>query len=232
MLIADFNRPVILLNISNWLDGARYMQLHTTLTSPYGRLARIAVIEHDLTADVEVLPARTREVGSPYYQINPSGRVPFLVLDDGRTFEGSQLICAYFDAIGRGPALMHPESQDDWAYGRLQSQAMSLLDGLAVLGRELKRPKGDRSAIIIAHEQARADRLADVWEGHMENTILTDPILTGPLNMVQMILVCAMDSAESYAGRSIRTNRPALSAWHSDLRGRPSINSTKPDGNG
>ena len=129
------------------------MKLYTTLTSPYGRLARIAVIEHGLTADVEVLPARTREVGSPYYQINPSGRVPFLVLDDGRTFEDSQLICAYFDAIGHGPALIRPASQDDWAYGRLQAQALSLLDGLSVLGRELKRPEADRSATIIAHEE-------------------------------------------------------------------------------
>jgi hypothetical protein len=57
------------------------MQLYVTYGSPYARLARIIVIEKALEDRVEIIEAKTRTPGSPYYQINPSGRVPYLVDD-------------------------------------------------------------------------------------------------------------------------------------------------------
>jgi glutathione S-transferase len=55
------------------------MKLYVTYTSPYARLARIVVVEKKLEGRVEILQAKTRTAGSPYYQINPSGRVPYLM---------------------------------------------------------------------------------------------------------------------------------------------------------
>ena len=49
---------------------------------------------------VEIVQAKTRTPGSPYYQINPSGRVPYLVDDDGAGMEDSQLICASVQSPG------------------------------------------------------------------------------------------------------------------------------------
>jgi len=69
------------------------MKLYVTYTSPYARLARIVVVEKGLQGRVQILEAKTRTVGSPYYQINPSGRVPYLVDDAGLGMEDSQLIC-------------------------------------------------------------------------------------------------------------------------------------------
>jgi len=54
------------------------MKLYVTYTSPYARLARILVLEKGLGDRVEITEAKTRTAGSPYYQINPSGRVPYL----------------------------------------------------------------------------------------------------------------------------------------------------------
>jgi glutathione S-transferase len=71
------------------------MKLYVTHTSPYARLARIVVIEKALEDRIEIIEAKTRTAGSPYYQINPSGRVPYLVDDAGLGMEDSQLICAY-----------------------------------------------------------------------------------------------------------------------------------------
>ena len=79
------------------------MQLYVTLTSPYARLARILVIEKGLTQRVAIIEAKTRTVGSPYYAINPSGRVPYLINDAGVGMEDSQLICAYLDALDGAP---------------------------------------------------------------------------------------------------------------------------------
>lgn len=52
------------------------MKLYVTYTSPYARLARIVVIEKALEDRVEIIEAKTRTPSSPYYHINPSGRVP------------------------------------------------------------------------------------------------------------------------------------------------------------
>ena len=79
------------------------MQLYVTMTSPYARLARVLVIEKALEDRVEIVAAKTRAPDSPYYKINPSGRVPYLIDDDGVGMEDSQLICAYLDSLDGEP---------------------------------------------------------------------------------------------------------------------------------
>ena len=84
------------------------MKLYVTHTSPYARLARIIVIEKALEDRIEIIEAKTRTQGSPYYQINPSGRVPYLVDDAGVGMEDSQLICAYLDNLDGEASLPRP----------------------------------------------------------------------------------------------------------------------------
>jgi hypothetical protein len=95
----------------NCLDEA-LMKLYVTFTSPYARLARIVVLEKGLQDRVEVIAAQTRVASSPYYRINPSGRVPYLIDDAGVGMEDS----------------------------RLEARARSLCDGIAVWVREMSRP--------------------------------------------------------------------------------------------
>ena len=92
------------------------MKLYVTFTSPYARLARILVIEKTLEDRVEIIAAKTRTADSPYYRINPSGRVPYLIDDSGVGMEDSQLICAYLDHLDGKPRFHHPKRQVDWAY--------------------------------------------------------------------------------------------------------------------
>ncbi len=200
------------------------MKLYTTMTSPYGRIARIAAIEHDLSDRLDVLPARTREVESPYYAINPSGRVPYLVLEDGSGLEDSALICQYFDSIGDGAQLCWEPRYADWDYGRLEFQARSFLDGTSVLARELRRPADERSPTIIRHEEARATRFADLWEDQLENEIMN-----APLNLAQLLLVCAIDSGRRTRNWDACAGRPKLAAWHAEMYERPSLPATLPE---
>jgi glutathione S-transferase len=43
------------------------MKLYVTPRSPYARLARILVLEKGLENRVEIIQAKTRTAGSPYY---------------------------------------------------------------------------------------------------------------------------------------------------------------------
>ena len=51
------------------------MKLYITEGSPYARIARVLIIEKELQSRVEIIFAQTRSTNSPYYHINPSGRV-------------------------------------------------------------------------------------------------------------------------------------------------------------
>jgi len=55
------------------------MKLYITPGSPYARIARVVILEKGLKGRVEIVVAQTRLADSPYYKINPSGRVPYLM---------------------------------------------------------------------------------------------------------------------------------------------------------
>ena len=67
------------------------MKLYITGGSPYARIARIVAIEKGLVDRIDIVPAQTRLADSPYYSVNPSGRVPYLVRDDGVGMEESSV---------------------------------------------------------------------------------------------------------------------------------------------
>lgn len=201
------------------------MQLHTTPGSPYGRIARIVILEKELEGRVEIVPAKTRTADSPYYDINPSGRVPYLLLDNGTGFEESALICAYLDQVDGRPTLECSFDGPNWEALRLEAMARSMLDGISLWGREyIYRPPEIRSDFIIGHESARAHRMADAFEREMDN-----PALTGPINLAQITLGVALDGREDrLPGFDWRQGRPKLAAWVDKIAARPSFQETMP----
>jgi glutathione S-transferase len=197
------------------------MKLYVTYTSPYARLARILVLEKGLGERVEIIEAKTRTPGSPYYQINPSGRVPYLIDDAGAGMEDSQLICAYLDSLDAKPRFHHPLHASDWAYRRLEASARSMCDGISVWVREMHRPANERSPTVLAHEVARSQRMADHFEARV-----SDPLMQGPPSMAQLILAVALDNACKRGLGDLTGERPKLAAWLQRICELPSMQAT------
>ena len=105
------------------------MKLYISPGSPYARIVRIVIIEKGLSEKVEVIVAKTRTTGSPYYQINPSGRVPHLVCSDGLGLEDSGLICSYLDHLNGQPRFEVPSGEQGFEAKRLEALVRSTLDG-------------------------------------------------------------------------------------------------------
>ena len=210
------------------------MKLYVTLTSPYSRLVRAVIIEKKLQDRVTVTPIQTRTPDSPLYAINPSGRVPTLVTDDGVIFEDSSLICTYLDQLDGAPIFDIPYDENRWPTLRLEAKVRSMLDGISVWGRELYRPVDERSPTIIDHETARAHRMADSLDKDV-----ADGLFDGPLSIAQLLLACALppywhakldvreDRSPQFQWRSDRSN---LSTWIDQFSERPSIQETIPIG--
>ena len=199
------------------------VRLYITLGSPYARMARIAVREKQLENRVEVTVAQTRTANSPYYRINPSGRVPYLVRDDGVGLEESAVICSYLDRLGGQPIFDLPEGDAAWEARRLEALARSMLDGLAVWGREILRPQNERSPTVLQHEAERSKRMAELWESEIGH-----PWMNGPLNLAQITLGCALGLEARNPQLDWRSGHPRLRAWFDRIAARPSFIATAP----
>jgi glutathione S-transferase len=199
------------------------MRLYTTQTSPYARIVRIVILEKGLEAQVESIAAQTRQSESPYYSINPSGRVPYLVRDDGVGLEESALICAYLDRLDGKPAFDPPPGEQAWEACRLEALARSMLDGLAVWNRELRRPEGERSPTILQHEADRSRRLSERWELEIEHSPMQRE-----LDMAQITLACALGLEARNPYLRWRPGHPNLTDWFDGIAARPSFAATAP----
>jgi glutathione S-transferase len=201
------------------------MKLYITPGSPYARIARVVVLEKVLESRIEIIAAQTRLADSPYYSINPSGRVPYLIRDDGVGLEESAVICAYLDHLDGNPVFDLPAGELAWEAHRLEALARSMLDGLAVWGREILRPQDERSPTVLQHEGARSRRMADLWEAEIGH-----PLMRGALNLAQITLACALGLEARIPDLHWRPGHPKLCDWFGRISARPSFAATAPPG--
>ena len=196
------------------------MKLYVTPTSPYARLAMIVRLEKGLDG-IELVWTRTRVPDDPMLAFNPSGRIPFLRLDDGTGFEDTDVIVDWMDTLAPPCRFAPPRGEAYWPYRRRRAAARSMLDGVAVWAREIIRPETERSPTIIDHERRRAARLADAFEAEIE-------AFDGPLDMPQLLLFCTLDVERRLPEFDWRTGRPGLVAWHARLAALPSVAGSLP----
>ena len=202
------------------------MKLCSVFNSPYCRMARIVRFEKDLSDRVSFEVVQTRGENNPYYNVNPSGRVPSLILDDGTVLEESALICWYLDYIDGKPKLHPADGINGLEQRRIEAIARSMLDGISLWLREyIYRPPEMHSETIINHERRRASRLADVFEKEVEGELLL-----GPINMAQITLACVfhgnmIDSLPEFAWQE---GRPHLCNWVERIGQNLSVKETAP----
>ena len=195
MCRADFSWTFILLSKSLH-DGRTVaperapMKLYVTLTSPYARLARIVVVEKGLEDRVEIVEAKTRTAGSPYYRINPSGRVPYLVDDAGVGMEDSQLICAYLDGLDGKPRFITRLVIRIGPTAGSRPRPQPVRRHLGVGARDGTGPRASaRRPPLLTRSRA-----ASAWRMSSRPQV-ADPLMQGPLNMAQLVLAVALDTA-------------------------------------
>lgn len=183
----------------------------------------IAMHDKGLADRIKLIWTRTRQKDDPTLAVNPSGRVPFLVLNDGSVLEDTDLIVDYFDAMAPPQKYGGPRDEGYWRFRSFEATARSMLDGGSVWAREIKRPIVQQSREIIGHESSRAMRIADYFENEIQ-----DMVFKGKLNKPQLLLFCALDLERRIADFNWRFNRPGLSAWFDHLGGSTAVIASLP----
>lgn len=79
------------------------MKLYNLDASPYA--ARVRMLLRAKEARIELVAPPGGAGSDAYRAINPLGKIPALVLDDGRILPESEVICGYLDEVLGGPSL-------------------------------------------------------------------------------------------------------------------------------
>ena len=109
------------------------------------------------------------------------------------------------------------------SHRRLEACSRSLCDGIAVWAREMRRPENERSPSNLAHEAARAQRMADLFEDEVAS-----PLMQGAPAMAHLVLAVALELAVDRGLGDLTQGRPRLAAWHARMREIPSFRATAP----
>ncbi|CAD85863.1 MULTISPECIES: glutathione S-transferase [Nitrosomonas] len=134
------------------------MKLIGSLTSPYVRKVRIVLgeksIDHEFTNDPPFSPD-TRVA-----QVNPLGKVPALIMDDGYILFDSRVIVEYLDDLN-GPEsgrLIPTAGPQRLRVKRWEALADGIIDACVAIYLERKRPESQQSQEWIERQQKKIDQ--------------------------------------------------------------------------
>ena len=118
------------------------MRLHWSSRSPYVRKVMICAYELGLADKIERIPSVV-SLSNPSVAVmraNPLGRIPTLILDDGRVFHDSVLICEYLDSLHAGTPLFPLLGEARWTALRRHALGNGMLDALLLWRSEIRKP--------------------------------------------------------------------------------------------
>ena len=201
------------------------MKLYYSLNSPYARKARIIIHELGLKHRVEdvivTLPADAK-----FRAINPLGKIPALILDDGSAIYDSPVICEYLDELGNGPffprAKLLREAQGRWRALTLQALGDGLADAVVRRNQERRLAPEKRSEEVI-ERQTRAIQASFAVLDRMAPKFPAEPTIG------ELAVACAIGYLDLRAPEDgWRQRYPRLADWLVVFSERPSAQATKP----
>jgi glutathione S-transferase len=204
------------------------MKLFYQTHSPYARKVLVLAHEAGLADRLEVIHHETSPTlrNEEVFRVNPLGKVPVLVLDDGAVLFDSNVICECLDGLHEGARLIPFESRARFFSLRLQALAQGLCEaGIAVRHETDRRPEPYR---YPAMRDGQIEKLVASYD-FLEREGLgidADAPDTHQVDIGQIALGTALSWIEFRGLPDFMPGRPRLSAWYRTFIQRPSMLAT------
>lgn len=204
------------------------MKLYQTYLSPFPTRVRVSLYAKGI--DVEIIEPDgfhgSKKPKGEYESVNPIGRIPALVLDDGRVLPESEVICEYLEDAFPEPCL---RPSDPWALAQVRllariSDIYVVMAMVPLFGESAKRRAvRDQDKINAAvHEVFKALEYLEEFIGDEGYAVGTS--LTHADGVLVPILMLAADWAPAlYGTDNPLLQLPKLAAYYGAVRADPII---------
>jgi glutathione S-transferase len=192
-------------------------------SSPFVRKVRIAIALLGFDKDVTIERADTTDPSDSLRKMNPLGKIPVLMIEDGSAVYDSRVILDYLDDRAGGGKIVPRDSKARLAALRLQALADGILDASILTVYEGRYRKAEMHEPRWLELQAgKVSRALAVLEAG------PPPIDPMP-NVGQIALACALGYRDFRFGDSWRGEHPRLVAWLDNFAAQvPAFAATKP----
>lgn len=200
------------------------MKLVTSLTSPYGRKVRVVLAEKKIPFQLQVenpwLP------DSPVSSLNPLGKVPVLVLEDGVSVFDSRVIVEYLDHLTPVAHLIPSEPKSRMIVRGVEALTDGVTDAAVLVFLEKKRPPEQQSADwIVLQEKTLFSGLEALSEALGENAWF----LGNSMTLADVACGCMLGYLDfRFSEIDWRSAHPNLAKLAAKLAARPSFVETVP----
>lgn len=200
------------------------MKLYASLTSPYGRKARVMLAEKRI--DYELVLTDVWDPNSELLKFNPLGKAPCLLLDDGTALYDSPVILEYLDSVTPVGQLIPETTRPRIQVKRWEALADGVLDAAVAIVLEKKRAPQLQSTDWIARQSGKIERGLKVMSQDLGETAWC----TGhSFNLSDIVVGCALMYLDfRFAEVNWRKEYPNLGQLTDKLAKRNSFKNTAP----
>lgn len=201
------------------------MQLVGSLTSPFSRKVRICLIEKGIPYDL--LLEDGWDVNTKLHQINPLGKIPCLIPQDGHPIFDSSVIADYVDGMSNINPLFTQLNLDKAHLKTFEALADGLLDAAILARRErMSRPLEKQSETWFERQIGKVQASLS----YLSNSIGdSEYCYLNKFSIADIAIGCALDWLDFRLPQiTWRTDHPNLDIYFSRLAVRESFLLTDP----
>ncbi len=196
------------------------MKLHWSSRSPYVRKVMIFANECGLAGRIDcvrTLVAMTKP-NAGLLPVNPTGKIPTLVLDDGSALYDSAVICEYLDSLHERPKLFPPAGPSRWTALRRHALGSNLLDNLVLWRNEVLRPPQQQSPETLAAFELKVRNAVAALDRE------ADALAADPVGIGHVAIACALGYIDfRFAQLGWRDGNARIARWYDAFAQRPSM---------
>ena len=201
------------------------MKLLYQTHSPYARKMLVATHELGLQHRIEVVHHDTSPTrrNDEVFALNPLGKVPVLIVDDGPALFDSSVICEYLDDLHGGIRIIPAEPAARFGALRRQALALGMADaGIAARWEAERRPEASRWPPMLQGQLEKLAAACDLLEQELGDAPPAEAVPDiGNIALATTLSWIAFRQVYPFA-----EGRPCLSAWYARFSQRPSMLAT------
>lgn len=201
------------------------MKLYWSPRSPYVRKVMIFANEVGLADRIETVRTvvAMTNPNRDLMRLNPLGKIPTLVTDDGTVLFDSVVICEYLDSLHGGDKLFPQDPGKRWQALRWHALGNNMLDNLVLWRNERLRPQPQQSPETLAGFELKIRSALSALDGEAAT------LGKAPVGIGHVAIAVALGYIDfRFPELGWRNGHGRIAAWYESFAHRPSIRNTVP----